>query len=77
MFQRILLPPTGAARDTAIVKAGAGGAAVPVPADHRSNAPAGSPLVGPNGGASDKIKYVFYVVTENKTFDIILGDPDA
>lgn len=39
-------------------------------------APAGTPLVGPGGGASDKIKYVFYVVKENRTYDQIFGaDP--
>jgi YVTN family beta-propeller protein len=35
--------------------------------------PAGTPIVGPDGGASDKIKYVFYVVRENRTYDQILG----
>ena len=39
-------------------------------------APADSPLVGAAGGASDKIKYVFYVVKENRTYDQIFGsDP--
>ncbi len=38
--------------------------------------PAGTPVVGPNGGPSDKIKYVFYVVRENRTYDQIFGaDP--
>ncbi|MEA2353811.1 MAG: hypothetical protein QOJ14_2225, partial [Thermoleophilaceae bacterium] len=74
VLQRIALPADPGARDSAIVMAGAGGEKVPVPVDSRPNAPTGSPLVGPNGGASQKIKYVFYVVTENKTFDIILGD---
>ena len=38
--------------------------------------PANTPIVGPGGGASDKIKYVFYVVRENRTYDQILGsDP--
>jgi DNA-binding beta-propeller fold protein YncE len=36
-------------------------------------APAGSPIVGPGGGPSDKIKYVFYVVKENRTYDQIFG----
>ncbi len=36
-------------------------------------APAGSPLVGPNGGASTHIKYVFFVVKENRTYDQIFG----
>jgi DNA-binding beta-propeller fold protein YncE len=74
VLQRIKLPPADDDRDTAIVAAGIGGVDTPVPVDHQPTAPAGSPLVGPNGGASSKIKYVFYVVTENKTFDIILGD---
>ncbi|MGH8455907.1 MAG: hypothetical protein ACRETE_02860, partial [Stenotrophobium sp.] len=39
-------------------------------------APAGTPLTGPGGGPSDKIKYVFYVVKENRTYDQIFGsDP--
>jgi DNA-binding beta-propeller fold protein YncE len=38
--------------------------------------PSGTPIVGPGGGASDKIKYVFYVVRENRTYDQIFGsDP--
>jgi DNA-binding beta-propeller fold protein YncE len=35
--------------------------------------PPNTPLVGPGGGPSDKIKYVFYVVRENRTYDQILG----
>ena len=39
-------------------------------------APANTPVLGANGGASDKIKYVFYVVKENRTYDQIFGsDP--
>jgi hypothetical protein len=39
-------------------------------------APPGSPVVGPGGGASDKIKHVFYVVRENRTYDQVFGtDP--
>ena len=38
-----------------------------------TSAPAGTPIAGPDGGASDKIKYVFYVVRENRTYDQILG----
>jgi DNA-binding beta-propeller fold protein YncE len=37
-------------------------------------APANSPIVGATAGApSDKIKYVFYVVRENRTYDQIFG----
>ena len=36
-------------------------------------APANSPLVGAKGGPSDKIKYLFYVVRENRTYDQIFG----
>jgi DNA-binding beta-propeller fold protein YncE len=36
-------------------------------------APPNTPLVGPGGGPSDKIKYVFYVVRENRTYDQIFG----
>jgi YVTN family beta-propeller protein len=35
--------------------------------------PAGTPVVGPNGGPSEKIKHVFYVVKENRTYDQIFG----
>ncbi|MEA2444552.1 MAG: hypothetical protein QOJ12_1844 [Thermoleophilales bacterium] len=39
-------------------------------------APAGTPVIGPGGGASEKIKHVFYVVRENRTYDQVLGtDP--
>ena len=39
-------------------------------------APAGTPVVGSKGGPSDQIKYVFYVVKENRTYDQIFGsDP--
>ena len=38
--------------------------------------PPNTPVVGPGGGPSDKIKYVFYVVRENRTYDQIFGsDP--
>src|SRR4051794_22534336 len=35
--------------------------------------PAGTPVVGANGGPSDRIRYVFYVVRENRTYDQIFG----
>jgi hypothetical protein len=35
--------------------------------------PLGTPIVSPAGGASEKIKYVFYVVRENRTYDQIFG----
>lgn len=35
--------------------------------------PPGTPIVGPGGGASEKIEYVFYVVRENRTYDQIFG----
>ncbi|HEX2016457.1 MAG TPA: alkaline phosphatase family protein [Solirubrobacteraceae bacterium] len=39
-------------------------------------APPGSPVVGPDGGPSQQIKHVFYVVKENRTYDQIFGsDP--
>jgi len=38
--------------------------------------PLGTPVVGPGGGPSDKIKYVFYIVRENRVYDQIFGtDP--
>jgi DNA-binding beta-propeller fold protein YncE len=36
-------------------------------------APPNSPITGAAGGPSDKIKYVFYVVRENRTYDQIFG----
>jgi YVTN family beta-propeller protein len=35
--------------------------------------PAGTPVHDATGGASTKIKYVFYVVKENRTYDQVLG----
>jgi YVTN family beta-propeller protein len=35
--------------------------------------PSGTPIVGPGGGPSEKIKHVFYVVKENRTYDQIFG----
>ncbi len=43
-----------------------------VPADAQAP-PAGTPVQGPTGGASDKIKHVFYIVKENRTYDQVLG----
>jgi YVTN family beta-propeller protein len=46
-----------------------------IPANAQSP-PAGTPVVGPGGGPSDKIKHVFYIVRENRTYDQIFGtDP--
>jgi YVTN family beta-propeller protein len=36
-------------------------------------APTGTPIVGPDGGPSQQIKYVFFVVKENRTYDQIFG----
>ena len=35
--------------------------------------PANTPLMSSTGGPSDKIKYVFYIVKENRTYDQIFG----
>jgi hypothetical protein len=43
-----------------------------VPSDYQSP-PAGTALVGPDGGPSQRIKHVFYVVKENRTYDQIFG----
>jgi YVTN family beta-propeller protein len=43
-----------------------------IPTNH-SAPPRGTPVVGPNGGSSKKIHYVFYVVRENRTYDQIFG----
>ena len=37
------------------------------------SAPAGTPVVGPDGGPSRQIKHVFYIVRENRTYDQIFG----
>src|SRR4051794_4449576 len=77
VLQSLPLPQDQKDRRHAIARYGKGGDAVPIPVDRRLRAPAGSPLVGADGrGPSPHIKYVFYVVTENKTYDNILGDLD-
>jgi DNA-binding beta-propeller fold protein YncE len=44
--------------------------------DNGEAAPTVTPVVGPDGGPSQQIKYVFYVVKENRTYDQIFGsDP--
>jgi DNA-binding beta-propeller fold protein YncE len=43
-----------------------------IPSDFKA-APPDSPITGAAGGPSDKIKYVFYVVRENRTYDQIFG----
>ena len=44
--------------------------------ENAETAPVGSPVVGADGGASSQIKYVFYVVKENRTYDQVFGsDP--
>jgi DNA-binding beta-propeller fold protein YncE len=43
---------------------------------HPSNAqgaPPGTPVVGPDGGPSQQIKHVFYIVKENRTYDQLFG----
>ncbi len=42
------------------------------PADAESPPP-GTPVVGPDGGPSQQIKHVFYIVKENRTYDQLLG----
>jgi phospholipase C len=74
VLQRLSLPRDEAGRDAELRRLGQGGDDVAVPTNGRDPAPAGTPLVGPDGGASNRIKYVFYVVMENKTFDVMLGD---
>jgi DNA-binding beta-propeller fold protein YncE len=77
VLQTLPLPASASARRKAIVRYGKGGDAVPIPVDRTLRAPAASPLVGADGrGPSPQIKYVFYVVTENKTYDNVLGDLD-
>jgi DNA-binding beta-propeller fold protein YncE len=77
VLQTLPLPSAAKGRRRAIVRYGRGGDAVPIPVDRTLRAPAGSPLVGADGrGPSPRIKYVFYVVTENKTYDNVLGDLD-
>src|SRR5262249_61141915 len=38
-----------------------------------TGAPAGTPVVAPDGGASQQIKHVFYIVKENRTYDQLFG----
>lgn len=74
IMQTLPLPREVNARDAVLAAYGQTGSQQPIPVGRRAQGPAGSPLVGPNGGASTKIKYVFYVVTENKTYDTMFGD---
>ena len=39
-----------------------------------AKAPAGSPIVPPGAPGAGKIKHVFYIVRENRTYDQVLGD---
>jgi DNA-binding beta-propeller fold protein YncE len=39
-------------------------------------APAGSPIVPPSAPGGGKIKHVFYIVRENRTYDQVLGDDE-
>ncbi len=44
--------------------------------ENQEAAPAGTPVIGPDGGASQQIKHVFFVVKENRTYDQVFGsDP--
>jgi len=44
--------------------------------ENAETAPAGTPVVGPDGGPSQQIKHVFYIVKENRTYDQLFGsDP--
>ena len=73
-LQTFDLPTAPSALDRALVRIGRGGAQAAVPVNYPQAPPAGTPVLGPAGGASQKIKYVFYVVAENKTYDSMLGD---
>jgi len=75
ILQRMDLSSSENTRDRQLIRLGHGGDQVPVPVNHQPTAPGISPLVGPGGhGPSQQIKYVFYVIMENKTYDSILGD---
>ena len=77
VLQTLPLPAGDKARRKAITRYGKGGDAVPIPVDRELRPPKDSPLSDTSGhGPSPHIKYVFYVVTENKTYDNILGDLD-
>jgi len=74
MLQTFALPLDVGARDTALVSDGAGGAQAAVPVTSPASPPAATPVIGSGGAPSGQIKYVFYVVAENKTYDSMLGD---
>lgn len=74
ILQTFVLPRSPPARDTELLAIGGGGTRSAAPLGYPASAPAGSPVVGPGGGPSTRIKYVFYVVAENKTYDSVLGD---
>jgi len=74
LLQTLSLPLGGASRDVALQAYGQGGSDQPIPVNRQAQGPPGTPLTGPQGAASTKIKYVFYVVAENKSYDTQLGD---
>jgi DNA-binding beta-propeller fold protein YncE len=73
-LQTFQLPLGQSARDTDLLKLGRGGFNAAIPVGYPATPPANTPVEGPGGGPSTKIKYVFYVVAENKTYDSMLGD---
>jgi hypothetical protein len=73
-LQTFQLPMNPAQQDSSVVAMGQNGFNAAIPIGSGTPPPAGTPVEGPNGGASTKIKYIFYVVAENKTYDAYFGD---
>ncbi len=73
-LQTFQLPVNQGEANADLITMGKGGMQAAEPLGYPEEPPADTPIVGPDGGASTKIKYVFYVVAENKTYDSYLGD---
>jgi len=74
MLQTFQLPAAQSARDTDLLALGKNGWNAAIPVGYPVKPPPDTPVQGPNGSPSTKIKYVFYVVAENKTYDSYFGD---
>jgi len=74
VLQTFQLPASQAARDTDLLSLGKNGWNAAIPVGYPVKPPADTPVQGAGGGPSTKIKYVFFVVAENKTYDSYFGD---
>ena len=73
-LQTFQLPVRPRAARTALMKLGRRGYQAAIPLATPIQPPENTPVQASDGGPSRQIKYVFYVVAENKTYDAYLGD---